>query len=169
MDLPSPALDTATAGLLDSEESAIETTDGGDGPPIVVIAGAGGGALAVFALGLLLRRRKRKLQLVTLESSQVIRSSTLTTVHKTPFDTVDKAASGLASANLLPTSKGKIHLDLEKDQLQPILSPAPESNAAGAARSSSDKDPRTAQLAAIEAAAAAAEASEVAEADRVPI
>ena len=136
---------------------------------MIVAAGVG----AVLALGLLvsclLRRQKRKLQLVALESSQVIRSSTLTTVHKTLIDTGDRAASGSASANLLPTSNGEIHLDLEKDKLQPILSPAPESSAAGAARSSSDKDPRTAQLAAIEAAAAAAEASEVAEADRVPI
>ena len=101
----------------------------------------------VLHLACVLRRRKHKRQLVTLESSKAVSSSTLTTVHKTTFDTGDKAASGSASANPLPTSKGEINLDLEKDQLQPTVSPGPESSAAGAAQSSSDKDPRTAEAA----------------------
>ena len=137
-------------GQLDSSESAIESADGDDGLLIGVIAG-GGVVVAVFALGVLVtcvfRRRKHKRQLVTLESSKAVSSSTLTTVHKTTFDTGDKAISGLASANPLPTSKGEIHLDLEKDQLQPTVSPGPEPSAAGAAQSSSDKDPRTAEAA----------------------
>jgi hypothetical protein len=58
--------------VLDTEESAIEDADGGGGLPIVVVAGAAGVTTAV-ALGLLvfclLRRRKQKLQLVTLEAA----------------------------------------------------------------------------------------------------
>ena len=151
-------------------------------------AGAAGGAMAVVALGLLVlclwRRRKQKQQLaqadVTLEESSVANSST---PSKTTVDTDDKVASGSASlhvANLSsvwpprraapPITKTEIHLDLEKDQSQPTVSPAPASSAAGAAQrrqSSSDDDPRKAQLAAKRAAAAAAEDSEASEADQV--
>jgi hypothetical protein len=169
-----------TTELLDAEESAIEDGDGGGG--IGVAAGATGGATAVV-LGLLviclLRRCKQKRQLVTLESSNGASSSTLpTTVNKTTLDTGDNVASGSASlhvANLapvwpprrtaLPTTKVQVHLDLEKDQLQPPVSRA--SSSAGAARSSRDDDPRKAQRAAIEAAAAAVEDSEASEADEV--
>ena len=177
-DAPSAAPDTVK--LLDAEESAIEDGDGGGG--IGVAAGATGGATAVV-LGLLviclLRRCKQKRQLVTLESSNGASSSTLpTTVNKTTLDTGDNVASGSASlhvANLapvwpprrtaLPTTKVQVHLDLEKDQLQPPVSRA--SSSAGAARSSRDDDPRKAQRAAIEAAAAAVEDSEASEADEV--
>ena len=145
--------------------------------------------MGVVALGLLvfclLRRSKLKQQLaqadVTLEESSVASSST---PSKTTVDTDDKVASGSASlhvANLSPVwpprraappiTKTEIHLDLEKDQSQPTVSPAPASSAAGAAQrrqSSSDDDPRKAQLAAKRAAAAAAEDSEASEADQVP-
>ena len=171
-----------TTELLDADESAIEDRDGGGG--IGVAVGATGGAMAV-ALGLLVfcllrRHRKQKQQLVTLESSNGASSSTLTTtVNQTTLDTGDKFASGPANLlaanpvwpprrNPLPTTNVDIHLDLEKDQLQPTVSPASALNSAGAARSSSDDDPRKAQRAAIEAAAAAAEDLEASEADEVP-
>ena len=151
--------------LLDADESAIEDRDGGVG--IRMVAGVAGGA---FALGLLvlclLHRRKKKQQLITLESS-----TQSTNLNKTTLDT---ASASLDVSNLslprrqssLPTTKVEIHRDLEKDQLQPSVSPAPLSSA-GAARRSSDDDPRKAQLAAIEAAAAAAEDSEAPEVDEV--
>ena len=151
--------------LLDADESAIEDRDGG--VDIGMVAGVAGGA---FALGLLvlclLHRRKKKQQLITLESS-----TQSTNLNKTTLDT---ASASLDVSNLsllrrqssLPTTKVEIHRDLEKDQLQPSVSPAPLSSA-GAARRSSDDDPRKAQLAAIEAAAAAAEDSEAPEVDEV--
>ena len=125
-----------TTELLDADESAIEDRDGGGG--IGVAVGATGGAMAV-ALGLLVfcllrRHRKQKQQLVTLESSNGASSSTLTTtVNQTTLDTGDKFASGSASLhaanpvwpprrNPLPTTKVEVHLDLEKDQLQPTVS-----------------------------------------------
>ena len=78
----------------DADESAIE--DGG-GEGIDVAVGAAGGAMAV-ALGLLvfcvLRRRKQKQQLVTLESSNGASSSTpSTSVNNITLDTGDKFAS----------------------------------------------------------------------------
>ena len=67
--------------LLDADESAIEDRDGG--VDIGMVAGVAGGA---FALGLLvlclLHRRKKKQQLITLESS-----TQSTTLNKTTLDT----------------------------------------------------------------------------------
>ena len=164
-DSPSAAPDAVSTELLDADESAIEDRDGGVG--IGMVAGVAGGAIALGLLVLcLLHRRKKKQQLITLESS-----TQSTTLNKTTLDT---ASASLDVSNLslprrqssLPTTKVEIHRDLEKDQLQPSVSPAPLSSA-GAARRSSDDDPRKAQLAAIEAAAAAAEDSEAPEVDEV--
>ena len=81
---PSPPL--ARASPLVQGESAIEGGGGDGGGSIGTIAGAGGGAVAVLSLFLLtcwLRWRKaRQMPELTVQSSNVVRSSTLPTAQK---------------------------------------------------------------------------------------
>ena len=98
-------------------ESAIEGGGGDGGGSIGMIAGAGGGTVAVLSLFLLtcwLRWRKaRQTPALTVQSSNVVRSSTLPTAQK---------SSGA------DPSKIEVYfsdLDFEKDDLQPAVSPGP--------------------------------------------
>ena len=81
---PSPPL--ARASPLVQGESALEGGGGDGGGSIGTIAGAGGGAVAVLSLFLLtcwLRWRKaRQMPELTVQSSNVVRSSTLPTAQK---------------------------------------------------------------------------------------
>ena len=81
------------------------------------MAGAGGGAVAVLSLVLLIcwlrRRTRRRTPTLAVQSSKVVRSSTLITTQK--------------SSDADPSPATDIHLDFEKDELQPTVSQGPAS------------------------------------------